>query len=63
MHPLRLLVATAVAVAVALLASAASAAPLAAAPPDAPPGAWLLPVDGPLVRPFEEPVSRYGPGH
>ncbi|MGH8985473.1 MAG: peptidoglycan DD-metalloendopeptidase family protein, partial [Acidimicrobiia bacterium] len=32
-------------------------------PTDAPPGGWMLPVDGPLARPFEEPVSRYGPGH
>jgi hypothetical protein len=59
MHPLRLLVATTVA-----LALLATAAPLGAAPPtDPPPGGWLLPVEGPLVRPFEEPVSRYGPGH
>jgi hypothetical protein len=39
-----------------------SSAPLAAAPPD-PPTRWLRPVDGPVVRPFEEPASRYGPGH
>ncbi|HUF83359.1 MAG TPA: peptidoglycan DD-metalloendopeptidase family protein [Acidimicrobiia bacterium] len=45
--------------AVALLCSTA---PLAAAPPD-PPTGWLRPVDGPVVRPFEEPASRYGPGH
>ena len=59
MHPLRLLVATALAVALFV-----PAAPLSAAPPiDGPSGGWLLPVEGPLVRPFEEPVSRYGPGH
>ncbi|HEX5587943.1 MAG TPA: M23 family metallopeptidase, partial [Acidimicrobiia bacterium] len=39
--------------------SAASAA-LAGVPPDA---AWLRPVDGALVRPFEEPSSVYGAGH
>ena len=59
MHPLRLLVAPAVA-----LVLVATATPLAAAPPtDPPPGGWLLPVEAPLVRPFEEPRSRYGPGH
>src|SRR6476469_1123408 len=24
---------------------------------------WLLPVDGAVVHPFEEPASVYGPGH
>jgi len=24
---------------------------------------WVHPVDGPLVRPFEPPSTRYGPGH
>lgn len=64
MHPLRHLVATAVAVALLAVAAPLAAAPPIDAPPiDAPPGGWLLPVEGPLVRPFEEPVSRYGPGH
>ncbi|MDQ1534135.1 MAG: hypothetical protein QOF28_1896, partial [Actinomycetota bacterium] len=26
-------------------------------------GAWSKPVDGPVVRPFDPPVSRFGPGH
>jgi Peptidase family M23 len=26
-------------------------------------GAWLRPVDGAVVRPFEDPASVYGPGH
>ncbi len=37
------------------------AARLAAEPPGG--TGWLLPVDGPVVRPFEEPATRYGPGH
>jgi len=37
-------------------------APVGAEPPD-PPTGWLRPVDGAVVRPFEEPASRYGPGH
>jgi murein DD-endopeptidase MepM/ murein hydrolase activator NlpD len=24
---------------------------------------WLRPVDGPVVRPFQPPKTRYGPGH
>ena len=24
---------------------------------------WVHPVDGPVVRPFEPPATRYGPGH
>src|SRR5579871_6136981 len=24
---------------------------------------WVRPVDGPVVRPFEPPTTRYGPGH
>jgi hypothetical protein len=56
MHPLRVFLAAVAATAVAL-----PAAPVAAEPPDDAP--WLLPVDGPVVRPFEEPASRYGPGH
>src|SRR5688572_29558463 len=39
-----------------------SAAPLGAEPPE-PPTGWLRPVDGPVVRPFDEPKSQYGPGH
>src|SRR5262249_13015098 len=45
----------------------ASALPLPSArAATAPPGAataWRRPVDGPVVRPFEEPSSAYGPGH
>src|SRR5215210_4495015 len=26
-------------------------------------GAWLPPIDGPVVRPFEAPAFAYGPGH
>jgi len=35
----------------------------AGAEPSDPPTGWLRPVDGAVVRPFEEPASRYGPGH
>ncbi len=28
-----------------------------------PPGPWLPPVDGPVVRPFDPPATRYGAGH
>ncbi|HEY3097193.1 MAG TPA: peptidoglycan DD-metalloendopeptidase family protein [Acidimicrobiia bacterium] len=35
-----------------------------AAPPAAPGcAAWLPPVDGPVVRPFQAPAFAYGPGH
>ncbi len=37
-------------------------APTRAAEVDAT-GAWMRPVDGPLVRPFQEPTSVYGAGH
>jgi hypothetical protein len=40
------------------VASAAAAAPVAGAG-----GGWTRPVDGAVVRPFEEPTSIYGPGH
>ena len=46
---------------VALVASGVAATPAAAAP--APAGAWTRPVDGPVVRGFDAPTSRYGPGH
>lgn len=29
----------------------------------APAAAWVKPVDGPVVRPFERPLLRYGAGH
>ena len=29
----------------------------------APAAAWVKPVDGPVVRPFEPPRTRYGAGH
>jgi len=37
----------------------------AASPGPAPasPGSWLWPVQGPVVRPFDAPEGRYGPGH
>ncbi len=37
----------------------------AGAAPSAAPGcaAWLPPVDGPVVRPFQAPAFAYGPGH
>jgi hypothetical protein len=40
-----------------------SAAPAGAADPPPLTGAWQRPVDGAVVRPFEQPVSVYGPGH
>ncbi len=46
--------------ALALTSVLVSAAPAVAA--DAP-SAWLRPVDGALVHPFEEPSSVYAPGH
>ena len=35
----------------------------AAPPPSGGCGAWLPPVDGPVVRSFEAPAFAYGPGH
>jgi len=29
----------------------------------APPGAWVRPVDGPVVEPFRAPTTSFGPGH
>jgi Peptidase family M23/Putative serine esterase (DUF676) len=70
MDRLRHLLAVAFAAALACWAVLVGAGPLGAAPPpadrvpaDRAPGGWLRPVDGALVRPFEEPASRYGPGH
>jgi len=40
-----------------------SAAPAGAADPPPLTGAWQRPVDGAVARPFEQPVSVYGPGH
>jgi Peptidase family M23 len=40
----------------------AHAAPTAPSAPGAC-GAWLPPVDGPVVRPFQAPAFAYGPGH
>jgi hypothetical protein len=56
-HPL-LLTAPTVAVATCLLAPLV---PALAEPPNI--GGWVRPVDGPVVEPFEEPASQYGPGH
>ncbi len=36
-------------------------APLAGEPPGG--TGWLLPVDGPVIRPFNAPDTPYGPGH
>jgi hypothetical protein len=47
---------------VAVAVSALAAPPVTAAPPDGTAG-WVRPVDGPVVRPFEQPAHRYGPGH
>jgi hypothetical protein len=35
--------------------------PALAGPPNI--GGWVRPVAGPVVEPFEEPASQYGPGH
>lgn len=56
MHPLRSLVAAALAA-----APLVSAVPAVAAPDGS--SGWLLPVDGPVVEPFEEPAHRFAPGH
>jgi hypothetical protein len=45
----------------AAVAVCATARPAHAAADDR--GGWLRPVDGPVVRPFEQPTSVYGPGH
>ncbi|HEX6310446.1 MAG TPA: peptidoglycan DD-metalloendopeptidase family protein, partial [Acidimicrobiia bacterium] len=58
MHLLRPLLAAVLAGAVLVASTPAAASP---SPPGESP--WLVPVDGPVVRPFDEPVSRYGPGH
>ncbi|MGH7359020.1 MAG: peptidoglycan DD-metalloendopeptidase family protein, partial [Candidatus Rokuibacteriota bacterium] len=51
-------VAAGVAVALAVLAPPP---PALAASPNI--GGWVRPVEGPVVQPFDEPVSVYGPGH
>ncbi|MGH9014957.1 MAG: peptidoglycan DD-metalloendopeptidase family protein [Acidimicrobiia bacterium] len=69
MDRLRHLLAAALAAALACSATFVGVRPLGAAPPDdgvpgdRAPGGWLRPVDGAVVRPFEEPATRYGPGH
>ena len=46
------------------VASAAEAAlPGAGAGEGGAGGGWARPVDGAVLRPFEEPTSVYGPGH
>jgi len=54
MHRLGVVAATVLVVIVAFGAS-----PLVAAPP----GVWVRPVDGEVVRPFAAPATPYGPGH
>jgi Peptidase family M23 len=57
-------IAVAIVVAVALVSSSAAATPRArAAPTDGGGGGWVRPVDGAVVRPFEQPASVYGVGH
>ena len=46
-----------------LAASAAAPAASAASEVASDAGGWLRPVDGAVVRPFEEPTSTYGAGH
>lgn len=58
----------AVCLVVCLAASALLVGPAVSEAPAAPPvaggcGVWLLPVDGPVVRPFQAPAFAYGPGH
>ena len=58
------LVSVTVTVTVTIVSAGVGAVPAAAA--DAPPlqsGAWHRPVDGAVVRPFEQPSSVYGAGH
>ncbi|MEX1006216.1 MAG: peptidoglycan DD-metalloendopeptidase family protein [Acidimicrobiia bacterium] len=40
-----------------------SGVPARAGEPAQPAGAWQRPVDGAVVRPFQQPSSIYGPGH
>jgi len=62
MGPFRPLLAAALAAAFLGSVLSGVGAPVGAEPPD-PPTGWLRPVEGLVVRPFEEPASRYGPGH
>ena len=38
-------------------------ASLCCAPAHASPHAWVRPVEGPVVKPFTAPMTRFGPGH
>ena len=61
--PIIILLAVAVAVGATARPAHAAADAGASEPGASEPGGWLRPVDGPVVRPFEQPTSVYGPGH